>query len=157
MSNDAKGPLGDGEMRPGRYNMALVRRAIKNGWNVPEKYKEGIVTQMAKVVFGSEDERNKIAASKVLLEADKADQAFQMGKENEEAESVSITVNTGQQINITTATVQQALTDPEYLEFLESRALARDRDASVICSEGGAQLAAGQTSPSDQPSARSSE
>jgi hypothetical protein len=61
--------LGDGGLHPGKGNMALVRRAIRDGWPIPAEVRQSVVTQLAGVVAGSEDERNKIAASKVLVSA----------------------------------------------------------------------------------------
>lgn len=64
------GILGDGELHPGKYNMALVRRAIKNNWPLSPEIRQLVVSQMALVVGKSEDERNKIGAAKVLVAAD---------------------------------------------------------------------------------------
>ena len=57
-------------MHPGRYNMALVRRAIREDWPIPPAVRAMVVNQMALVVGRGEDERNRIAASKVLVAAD---------------------------------------------------------------------------------------
>lgn len=84
---EPKGVLGDGAMRPGKYNMALVRRAIREDWPIPPDIRKAIVEQMAavvtseiRIVYTDKDEdiedavdaavRNKIAAAKVLVAAD---------------------------------------------------------------------------------------
>ena len=81
------GVLGDGALHPGKYNMALVRRAIREDWPIPADVRKKLVDQMAAVVTseiivvytddGEDREeaidsaiRNKIAAAKVLVAAD---------------------------------------------------------------------------------------
>lgn len=64
------GILGDGSLHPGKYNMALARRAIKAGWPISDEVKKLVVDQMAEVVGSSDDERNRIGAARVLVAAD---------------------------------------------------------------------------------------
>lgn len=85
--DEPKGVLGDGALRPGKYNMALVRRAIREDWPIPSDLRKALVEQMGAVLtsqievvyaMDSEDReeivdsavRNKIAAAKVLIAAD---------------------------------------------------------------------------------------
>ena len=65
-----KGVLGDGALHAGKYNMALVRRAIKKQWPIDRKRRQAIVDQMALIVDQGEEARDKIAAAKVLVSAD---------------------------------------------------------------------------------------
>ena len=53
-----------------RSDAALIRRAIKHKWPVSDEIKQLVTNQMALIVGRSEDERNQIAASKVLVAAD---------------------------------------------------------------------------------------
>jgi len=51
--------------------MALVRRAIRNDWPIPDELRQLVATQMAEVLKGANaSSRAKIAASKVVLAAD---------------------------------------------------------------------------------------
>lgn len=65
------GLLGDGAARPGRYNLALLRRAINQGWDIPEEARKLLVKQMGKTLKDG-TERGQIGAAKVLLTADGA-------------------------------------------------------------------------------------
>lgn len=62
--------LGDGELNAGKYNMRLVRRAILNGWPIPDEIRQLVVNQMALIVGKSPTEKNQIGAAKVLIAAD---------------------------------------------------------------------------------------
>lgn len=62
--------LGDGALHPGRYNMAVVRKAIREGYPITEGIRQLVTSQMALVVGRSESEKNRIAAAKVLVTAD---------------------------------------------------------------------------------------
>lgn len=53
-----------------RATAAMVGKAIKNDWPIPPNIRQLVVSQMALIVGKSEDERNRIAASKVLVAAD---------------------------------------------------------------------------------------
>lgn len=85
--DEPKGVLGDGALRPGKYNMALVRRAIREDWPIPNDLRKALVEQMGavltseiRVVYAQDEDereeiidsavRNKIAAAKVLVAAD---------------------------------------------------------------------------------------
>lgn len=80
-----QGVLGDGALKAGRYNLALVRRAIRGGWNVPDRVKKLVVEQMESIVQGSDDPRNVIGASRVLLSADSIDQRTEANADTTEA------------------------------------------------------------------------
>ncbi len=63
--------LGDGDLHAGRYNMALLRRAIRSDWPIPEEARSIVAEQMTKIVKSSRKIRDKVAAAKVLVDADK--------------------------------------------------------------------------------------
>jgi len=98
------GILGDGGLQAGKYNMALVRRAIKNGWDVPPEIKKLVVNQMALVVGKSEDERNRVAASKVLVAADAVDARREATQAEEDKPEAASIVNV---LNLTVLTHEQ--------------------------------------------------
>ena len=64
------GILGDGETHAGKYNMAIVRRAINGGWPISDEIRELVVRQMGIIVSQSDNERNRVAAAKTLVAAD---------------------------------------------------------------------------------------
>lgn len=64
------GVLGDGALHPGKYNMALVRRAIRNDYPISPEIRKALVEQMHLVMECSDDQRNQIGAAKVLIFAD---------------------------------------------------------------------------------------
>lgn len=65
------GILGDGALRPGKGNLALVRRAIRNRWPVPKELRESLIAQCQAVMEQSYKPADIIAAAKTILEADK--------------------------------------------------------------------------------------
>ena len=93
--NPLGGVLGDGLLHAGKGNMALVRFAIRAGWPISDEIRQQVVDQMALIVGQSEDERNRIAASKVLVAADSVNarrEATQVVEDNP-AGNVNVKVN----------------------------------------------------------------
>lgn len=62
--------IGDGALHPGRYNMAVVRKAIKENYPITDAIRQLVTSQMALVVGRSQSEKSRIAAAKVLVTAD---------------------------------------------------------------------------------------
>lgn len=127
-------------------DLRLVRRAIVNGWNVPAEIKQAVVDEVSLIAMASPDDRNKIAAARVLIAADGADLRLQMAAEKPEPASPSVQV----QVNVVQNQVREALNHPEYLEFLERRALAEDRDTGPVRQVSGP-VQDGTPSGADQP------
>lgn len=50
--------------------MALIRKAIRNRWPINREIRQKLVDQMLHVMEGSENERNQIAAARVLATVD---------------------------------------------------------------------------------------
>lgn len=69
-NGDSPGVLGDGGLHPGKYNMALVRSAIRKGYPIPEELKKKLIDQMELVMGAAEEPRDKIGAAKVIIAAD---------------------------------------------------------------------------------------
>lgn len=63
------GFMGDGALKPGRANLRLVRRAIKNNWPVPNDLKQSIIDQLRLLVEASDDEEIIIKAAKAIMDA----------------------------------------------------------------------------------------
>ncbi len=53
-----------------KSEMTLVRRAVRNDWPLSDDLRRLVVTQMALIVGRAENERERIAAAKVLVAAD---------------------------------------------------------------------------------------
>ena len=65
-------PLSVNEDRALRRELRLERRAIRNGWNVPEQMKADIISDAWSISKNAEiDPRTRIAAGKLGLEASK--------------------------------------------------------------------------------------
>lgn len=69
-NGESSGVLGDGALHPGKYNMALVRSAIRKGYPIPDELKKKLIDQMDLVLGDAEDARDKIGAAKVIIAAD---------------------------------------------------------------------------------------
>jgi hypothetical protein len=67
------GVLGGGCARPGKANLRLIRRAIREGWDIPEDKRRALVEHLAGVVRSGHT-RNAIAAAWCLVEAERANQ-----------------------------------------------------------------------------------
>lgn len=65
------GVLGGGCARPGKANLRLIRRAIREGWDIPEAKRRALIEHLAGVV-SSGHTRNSLAAVRCLIEADRA-------------------------------------------------------------------------------------
>ena len=129
--DESQGVLGDGALHAGKGNMALVRRAVRNRWPVGSKLKRAVVRQMAKIATSGEvSERDRIAASKVLVAAD----ALNARREQAEAPQPpggGVTVNVGVAVQNVTADL---LNDPDYIAYQRRR--ARDADARAVRQNG---------------------
>lgn len=120
--------------RTGGKDMRLLRRAIREDWPITPEIRRLIVNQMALTAGRSEDERNRIAAAKVLVAADSINarrEATDM-----QAEKLPPAVAVGVQVNVNE---EAALNDPRYLEWLRQCALQSQGYASTIrdCGESG--------------------
>jgi hypothetical protein len=65
-----RGGLGGGCARPGRANLRLIRRAIRERWDLPADKRRALVEHLLGVV-GAGHARNTIAAAWCLLDADR--------------------------------------------------------------------------------------
>lgn len=65
----SRGVLGDGLTRAGRGNMKLIERAIREDWPISKNVRHKLTYQMS-VILGGDNERNQVAAARVLIAAD---------------------------------------------------------------------------------------
>jgi hypothetical protein len=67
------GIWGGGAQRPGKANLRLIRQAIRAGWldDVPQQQRDAIIRHLVAVEMAGHT-RNTLAASRCILEADKA-------------------------------------------------------------------------------------
>jgi hypothetical protein len=66
-----RGVLGAGCARPGKYNLRLIRRAIREGWPIPPEQRAVLVAHLTAIIE-SGHARNSIAAARCLLAAARA-------------------------------------------------------------------------------------
>lgn len=69
------------DLRTGAKDLRLYRRAILNGWNVPPEIKLMVVLESTRLAKASRDERVKLGAMKLLLQADSIDARIQIAAE----------------------------------------------------------------------------
>ena len=65
-----RGVLGGGCARPGKANLRLIRRAIREGWDIPDNKRQALMEHLSGVV-GQGRARNTLAAVRCLIEADR--------------------------------------------------------------------------------------
>jgi hypothetical protein len=107
------------DARTGGQDLRLIRRAIANGWNVPEDIKKAVVEEMARLVAGKNAEgqpvevnsRNRIAAARVLVAADSVDARLETS--DKPATQVNVSVTSAAQVSL------EGLSDAD-LEALEA-------------------------------------
>lgn len=63
--------MSDAPELPSKSDMATLRRAVRERWPIPEAERPAIVAQMCAVIVGSDEDRSRIAAAKVLAAMDK--------------------------------------------------------------------------------------
>lgn len=133
-AEEPKGVLGDGALRPGKYNMALVRRAIRNGYPIKKETRQKLIEQMETVMECGESDRDKIAAARVIVAADSVNvkrESAAMPQQHEHEHH-----HTGAVVH---ATVRgELMNDPTYLEYLRNH--QGDGDSSPVCEGGGRTL-----------------
>jgi hypothetical protein len=66
-----RGVLGGGCARPGKANLRLIRRAIREGWDIPKAQRRALIEHLLGVIH-SGHARNAIAAAWCLVEAERA-------------------------------------------------------------------------------------
>lgn len=91
----------------------LVRRAIVEGWNIPEAAKQRIVAYMTTTIVSEQDHARVMAAAKFILAADAQDQAFQLAKEAQDgaqpASGAGLTLNVNNQaVAVSSSSAAQA-------------------------------------------------
>jgi hypothetical protein len=65
------GVLGGGCARPGKANLRLIRRAIREDWDMPEEKRFALMQHLCGILK-SRNARNCIAATCCIIEAEKA-------------------------------------------------------------------------------------
>lgn len=115
-----------------KADAAMVRRAIREDWPLTPEIRRMIVSQMALVAGRSGDERNRIAAAKVLVAADSVNVRREALDQADEHHAEGETVNHQVTGGIVIADLRrEVLADADYLEFL------RRQDESTIISQSG--------------------
>lgn len=139
----------DGGTRRGvllsRLELAILRKNA-DLFPIGSVEREEAVQCVMEIIRTSKSRRHKIAAVRTLavlqsVNLKELELSLKAGGSDQSEIILNVTNNT--QVNTTAAIVQQALNDPAYLEYLESRSLAEDRDASSIRPDSGPELANG--------------
>ncbi len=118
-----------------RSDTALVRRAIKGGWNVSDKLKALVLARMELIVENSEEERNAIAAGKVVAAADSIDQRTEASAKEPSPSTPSVVINN----NVSATGIDlRNLTDDELDTLERLHSAARGIRAGEATSASGA-------------------
>ena len=103
--------------RTGGKDMRLLRTAIKNGWPIPDEYREAVVKKLLVIVGQSDNERNKVAAARVLVAADKINVDREVIEKRLVPQIPPVEPTTIIQNNITNTVNLRKLTDEQFLEL----------------------------------------
>lgn len=110
--------------RTGGKDMRLLRRAIREDWPITPEIRRLIVNQMALTAGRSEDERNRIAAAKVLVAADSINarrEATDMQAEKMPPSPVTVNVGAGGQVSIGDVVRHMQNNDPGIIDAMEHK------------------------------------
>lgn len=145
------GVLGDGALRAGKGNMALVRRALREDWPISPELRRKLVDQMGMIVESPESPRDCIAAAKVLVAADSlnakreaTDLAAEKGSEPQTVVNVGVSVQ--QSLQAMDAREQ------EYVEWRNERALRQRVDPALVGCNGFTEQILGSSPSADAQS-----
>jgi len=130
--------FGDGALHAGKGNMALARRAFRERWPMTDERRAMLLDQMFRIVEGGPDPRNRIAAAKVIVQAD-AINVNQQKIDTPKESNVNLTVSGGMAVGVSVGAVtaslrEQMLNDDRYLEYL--RLGSPDGNASPVRADG---------------------
>lgn len=115
----------------GLKNRRLERRAIMQKWNVPEDKLPTLIDRQIKDATDPEvPTREATQAFLAVLKARQQDLEIEKMETGTDEPSHQTNI----QVNVNT--VQSALTEPAYLEYLRSRALENDSDPSPVRANG---------------------
>jgi len=111
--------------RTGGKDMRLLRRAIREDWPITPEIRRLIVNQMALTAGRSEDERNRIAAAKVLVAADSINARREATDMQAEKQPASPAVNVGVHVNIGEIVKHVIAHDPGIIDAMEYQRLTQ--------------------------------
>ena len=99
--------------------MAMVRRAIKEGWPITPQLRRILVDKMADVMTLADDERTQVAAAKVLIAADAINTKREaMDQADDHKAQPDLHLHAHADIE---GFRREVVNDPEYLDFLRTR------------------------------------
>lgn len=141
---------GEGE-RVSRTNVNMIRRAIRNDWPITPELREKVVTQMARIVDNGDYDRDRIAASKVLMAADSINAKREsMDLAAEKTVDPSVQVNVG--VSIQSALQSIDGKEPEYQEWRREQALRSLVGPALVGCNGYTEQILGAPSSTDSQS-----
>lgn len=107
-----------------KADLRLLGRALRSRWKIPRNARDKLMERTIKTALESPDDVVSIAAVNTLLKAD----SINLKQEQGPAKAGDTNV----QINLTGQSVQQALQDPQYLEYLRASRLEISSDPGDI-------------------------
>lgn len=123
-------------------DVQLVQHALHERWPISRRKRKRIVNELYRLVEGAEDETTRVAASNALKGMD----ALNITEKKSPSQHVHFHgANAGQQAS-------PVAFDPDYAEFLRTRAIAGDLHPGAVCPNGKP----GQVAASSPPSGNGS-
>lgn len=148
---------GETEIQATRGDMALVKYAVRQRWPISDQVRSDLVSQMSSVMKNSLNDRDRVAAAKVIALADdinlkdeglrhqrRVAKEERLNKNNGNSASnsgPSVVVQVAGQnvavgVDATRAMREEMLRDPRYLEFLRSRVVEGNCDSGAVRESG---------------------
>lgn len=116
-----------------RADLKMIERAQRQGWGISQKRRAAVVSKMSELVEKATDNRTKVGAAKVLVQADainvKREQLAQKDEHHAAGQTLHVDHSGGLVVGVLRDTV---INDPRYLEYLRSKAIAGNGDAGPV-------------------------
>ncbi len=137
-----------------RSDTKMIERAIRNDWPIPASTRLLIANRMSDIVGTSPEERNQIAAARVLIAADGVNVRREaLDLKETQGPGGGVNVNVGVQVN-TNELRSELLSNEGYLDYCRSCAI--DTDAGPLraerISDAPQAVGNGETLGADRPS-----
>jgi hypothetical protein len=110
-----------------RADMKLIEQAFKQRWEMSPEKKTELMEKLFKIATEDSNATNReiISAARAIIAAEAQNQADEKTATPSQTGQVNVQVNIGN-------TIQSALNEPDYIEFLRQRALAEDSDPGAV-------------------------
>jgi hypothetical protein len=148
---------GETEIQATRGDMALVKYAVRQRWPISDEVRKDLVSQMSSVMKNSQNDRDRVAAAKVIALADdinlkdeglrhqrRVAKEERLNKSNGNSASnsgPSVVVQVAGQnvavgVDATRVMREELLRDPDYLGYLRNRVIEGNSNPGAVRESG---------------------